>query len=130
MNIKEQIQVCENNLLNAMKEQDVDALDRLIHDDLMFIGPTGELITKEMDLETYRLKQMNIEAYDILHQAIHLYQDSAVVVVTLDLKAIFMNQPIQNRFNYVRTWKKIQDQWMIIAGACVALHRDESDSQS
>lgn len=108
MNIKEQIQVCENNLLNAMKEQDVDALDRLIHDDLMFIGPTGELITKEMDLETYRLKQMNIEAYDILHQAIHLYQDSAVVVVTLDLKAIFMNQPIQNRFNYVRTWKKFK----------------------
>ena len=34
-----------------MLASNVDELNALIADDLLFVGPTGELATKEMDLE-------------------------------------------------------------------------------
>ena len=37
-----------------MLASNVDELDALIADDLLFVGPTGELATKAMDLELHR----------------------------------------------------------------------------
>ncbi|WP_231634864.1 nuclear transport factor 2 family protein [Pedobacter sp. PACM 27299] len=41
----------ENQLYDAMKSSNVEMLDKLLHNDLLFIVPSGETITKEMDLE-------------------------------------------------------------------------------
>ncbi|WP_256011755.1 DUF4440 domain-containing protein [Desertivirga xinjiangensis] len=44
----------ENKLYSAIKQGDVSLLDELLHDDLLFILPGGEVNTKEIDLDTYR----------------------------------------------------------------------------
>ena len=53
-NIEAQIRACENRLYAAMLTSDVAELDVLISDDLLFVGPTGELATKAMDLDLHR----------------------------------------------------------------------------
>jgi hypothetical protein len=52
--IETEIRACENRLYAAMLASDLTELDALIADDLLFAGPTGELATKEMDLELHR----------------------------------------------------------------------------
>lgn len=52
--IHEQIRAAETRLYAAMLASDVAELDALIADDLLFAGPTGDLATKEMDLELHR----------------------------------------------------------------------------
>ena len=49
--IEAQVRACETRLYEAMLTSDVAALDRLIADNLLFVGPTGELATKAMDLD-------------------------------------------------------------------------------
>jgi hypothetical protein len=51
--IEAKIRACEVRLYAAMLDSDV-ALDVLIADDLLFVGPMGELATKAMDLELHR----------------------------------------------------------------------------
>lgn len=58
---KEIISKIENQLLQAMLEHDVNALDGLLHDDLLFITPDGQTITKAMDLDAHRKGLMIIE---------------------------------------------------------------------
>ena len=51
----------ENKLYRAIKDGNVTALDYLLHDDLLFIIPSGETITKEIDLNTYRDGALKID---------------------------------------------------------------------
>lgn len=51
---EENIIACENQLYKAIKESDIQMLDLLLHDDLLFILPNGEIITKEQGLKIIR----------------------------------------------------------------------------
>ena len=44
----------ENRLYEAIKESNINVLEELLHDDLLFVLPSGDVITKEMDLQSYR----------------------------------------------------------------------------
>ncbi|UZJ63148.1 DUF4440 domain-containing protein [Sphingobacterium sp. KU25419] len=44
----------ENKLYGAIKESNIKVLEELLHDDLLFVIPNGDVITKEMDLQSYR----------------------------------------------------------------------------
>ncbi|KAF1026999.1 MAG: hypothetical protein GAK29_00966 [Acinetobacter bereziniae] len=50
----------ENKLLEAMKNADIDVLDELFHDNLIFNISTGQTITKAEDIESYRLGVMTV----------------------------------------------------------------------
>jgi len=50
----EQIIECEKRLLEALKNGDIQVLHELLHDNLIFNIPTGQTITKEMDIENHR----------------------------------------------------------------------------
>ena len=58
MTQEEHIIDSETRLLNAMKASDIEVLDELLHDDLIFNIPTGQTITKPMDIET--MGKMNV----------------------------------------------------------------------
>ncbi|RZL04595.1 MAG: nuclear transport factor 2 family protein, partial [Pedobacter sp.] len=44
----------EDKLYVAIKEGNITQLDELLHDNLLFILPSGETITKQVDLDVYR----------------------------------------------------------------------------
>lgn len=113
---KKEVIDCEARLLQAMKDCDINVLNELLHDDLLFNGPTGELVTKEIDLSAYKSGNMVVEENKASEQVISLFGDTAIVTVAIDLKGYFMEHPIEGKFKYVRTWKKINDQWKMIGG--------------
>ena len=53
---KEDVTEVENKLFLAQLKSNVDVLDQLLHDNLIALTPTGQTLTKEMDLDAHRSK--------------------------------------------------------------------------
>jgi hypothetical protein len=102
-NIKNEIEICEERLLNAMKCRDIVVLGELLHDDLLFNGPTGEVINKDMDLAAYKSGNMVVNNLTVSEQNIHDFGDTAIVSVAVGLEGEFMKQPISGKFRFFRT---------------------------
>ncbi len=111
----------EIELLTAIKNADVSVLEQILHDDLLFNLPTGETITKEFDLNSYRSGKMKIDFLEASDQIINIIGDSAVVAVSVSLKGTYDNNPINGVFKYIRVWKQFDDNLKVIAGSCVQL---------
>jgi hypothetical protein len=117
-----QVTACENSLLEAMKTNNVERLDVLLHDDLLFNGPTGETATKMMDLNNYRSGNIHLHTVAASDQTIRLIGDTAVVAVTVELKGNYLGQALDGKFRYIRVWKLAESIWKVIAGSVVPLN--------
>lgn len=118
---KDAIVNAEIELLTAIKNSDVLALDKILHDDLLFNLPDGQTITKEFDLNAYRSGKMNIHTLEASDQIINIIGDSAVVSVMVLLKGTYDTNPLDGTFRYIRVWKQFEENLKIIAGSCVVL---------
>jgi ketosteroid isomerase-like protein len=117
MTQEEHIIECENRLLGAMKANDIKVLDELLHDNVIFNIPTGQTITKSMDIENYQSGIFTV--YEILatDQIIKSMDEISIVAVTLHLKAKYAEQIVDGKFRYLRIWKLFENSWKVIAGS-------------
>lgn len=111
----------ENQLLEAIKESNTSFLEKILHDDLLFIIPNGSVITKEMDLASHRAGEMVVEAISSTIEQINVIENVAVVTVVYDTKGSMLGNPIQGKFRYIRFWKQFPYGMKVIGGSCVQL---------
>lgn len=116
-----QIIASEDRLLEAMKTNNVELLDQLLHDQLLFNGPTGETVTKAMDLKNYRSGNINLHTVESSDQMLSMIGDDVVAVVTVEIRGNYLGQEIDGKFRYLRVWKQFENNWKVIAGSVVAL---------
>jgi hypothetical protein len=121
IDIEPQIVAAEDRLLEAMKTSDAALLDSLLHDELLFNGPTGETATKAMDLANYRTGGITLHTVEASDRQISVIDNDAVVAVTVRLVGNYMGQDIDGRFRYLRVWKSFGDDWKVIGGSVVML---------
>lgn len=117
-NISKEIAVLEQQLVDAIQRSDVNFIDSILHDDLLFLAPNGITVTKEMDLSSHRSGAMKVDMLTMELQEIRLLGDMAVSIVVYDTKGTMLGEPIEGRFKYIRTWRKYNT-WKIMSGACV-----------
>lgn len=113
----EQIMECEKRLLEAMKTGDIQVLDELLHDNLIFNIPTGQTISKEMDIESYRSGIMTVYDISTSDRTIQTIENVSTVAVTVGLKAKYADQIIDGKFRYLRVWKLFNNSLKVIAGS-------------
>ncbi|OJZ04391.1 nuclear transport factor 2 family protein [Sphingobacterium sp. 40-24] len=118
---KEDIVEAENQLFAAQLASDVDALDLLLYDSLVAIAPDGQMLTKEVDLNAHRSKAMIIEQATTEINAIKLVGDTALSVVTMTAKGQVMGAPLEGKFRYFRTWKRIDNSLKVIGASFMQL---------
>ncbi|WAL62135.1 nuclear transport factor 2 family protein [Thermocoleostomius sinensis] len=119
-----EIIACETALLTAMKTNNVEYLDRLLHDNLLFNGPTGETITKAIDLNNYRSGDINLHTIEPSHYQISAIEDNIIVTVTVEIQGNYLGQEINGKFRYLRVWKWFETTWKVIAGSVVRLNAE------
>lgn len=116
-----QIIKCEQSLLHAIASNDLKALDILLHDELLFTLPTGQTITKAMDMEVYKSGNMNVTSIKSSEQQISIISDTAIVAVTIALEGNYFEHLLDGQYRYTRVWKLFEKQWKVIAGSCIAI---------
>jgi len=113
------IAIVEKEILMAMKNCDVQKLDELLHEDLLFAIPNGQTITKELDLETYRSGNMKIKEISSSEQHINIIGDNAVVSVLIEMTGMYFDYILDGKYRVIRVWKSFNGNWKVIAGSSI-----------
>ena len=120
---REEIVEAENVLINAIRESNISVLEKILHDDLLFIAPDGNIITKEIDLASHRSGAMVVERIGLNIEQLNIIGDTAVVVIDYDTKGKMLGNAIEGKFRYVRIWKKFNDGSKVVGGSCFQLQQ-------
>ncbi len=118
---REDVVEAENKLFSAQLVSNVDILDQLLHDDLIAVAPTGQVLTKEMDLNAHKAKAMIIEEASTEIDDIKITGDTALSIVTMTAKGKMMGTPLEGKFRYFRVWKRFDDTLKIIGASFMQL---------
>ncbi|WP_028103685.1 nuclear transport factor 2 family protein [Pseudoduganella violaceinigra] len=110
------IEPYEEALRTAMLSNDVDALETLLDDALIFIGPTGDQVSKSDDLFSHRKRRLKLQALSVLSlQAVPL--DTFIfTAMKAALVGHFDSMAIDGTYAYTRLWKRDGERWRIVAG--------------
>lgn len=118
---REEVVEAENKLFSAQLLSDVKVLDELLYDDLVAVAPAGQIVTKEMDLDSHRAKTMIIEDASTEIDDIRIAGDTALSVVTMTARGKMMGTPLEGKFRYLRVWKRIDDSLKVIGASILQL---------
>ncbi|MCY1481088.1 hypothetical protein D3C87_68010 [compost metagenome] len=118
---RENVVEAENKLFSAQLVSNVDQLDQLLHDDLVAVAPTGQILTKEMDLNSHKAKTMIIEDASTEIDDIRIMGDTALSIVTMTAKGKMMGTPLEGKFRYFRVWKRFDGILKVVGASFMQL---------
>ena len=116
MDAKIQIEALEARLIEAMKTSNIDELQELLSDDLIFTNQHGHLVTKEDDLNMHRSGDLEIYTLETSAQIINAYDGVAVVSVVQNLGGAVNGNAYVGIFRYTRVLKYNGAAWQVVAG--------------
>src|SRR5262245_34485850 len=93
-NLESTIRAAEERLWSAQLAGDVEALDALIDDDLLFTGLGGSLETKAADLQQHRSGALKITKLEPLEVRMRAIPGGAITSVKMDAAALVGGKPI------------------------------------
>ena len=111
----------EARLRRAILAGDVNELDALIAEDLLFVSHLGQILTKETDLAAYRSGALKIDRLDFSETDVRPMGEVVVVVTRASLAGSHENAPFSGEFRYTRLWRQRAGAWQIAAGHCSAI---------
>lgn len=118
---KEQVEEAEETLLSAIKSNDISTLDELLHDDLLFITPDGQMITKNIDLDSHRDGTMVVEKVKSVIEKIKLIGTTAIAVTVYETRGKMQGKAIAGKFRYIRFWKLDGGRLKVVGGSCTQI---------
>lgn len=83
---------------------DVAALDALLDEELLFLGPAGVVVGKNEDLDNYRSGRQRMVKIEVRERTVKTFGAVAVATTLADLEVVFDGTPLAGRFRYLRTW--------------------------
>jgi ketosteroid isomerase-like protein len=115
-NVESTIRALEERLWKAQLSGDVEALDDLIADDLLFTGLAGSLETKAADLQQHRSGALKITKLDPLEFRVRVIPGGAITSVKMDAAAVIAGKLTPATLRYTRVWISEGGRWQIAGG--------------
>jgi len=115
---RNQILNAEDELFEAIRSRNIETLDKLLHDDLLFIIPNGSTITKKMDLDSHSRGEMTVEKLERSYEEIAVIDNVAIVTLTIVTAGKMLGEDISGTYKYIRLWKLCDGSPKVIGGSC------------
>lgn len=112
----------EEQIVAAILSSDVEVLDQLLHDQLVFVNHLGMTLSKEQDLHPHITGDLKITGLVASDHQLRVFGDTCVVVVTKDIRGSYLNQPFDSKLKFTRTWKSFNGNWKVIAASSVPVN--------
>lgn len=108
----------ERRLRRAQLDADVQALDRLISEELLFAGPDGALATKAQDLQAHASRAMRFVSHEPEELRVRRVGDGcAIVSLRARLTVEVGGAAVSGVYRYTRVWAREGDgAWRVAAG--------------
>jgi ketosteroid isomerase-like protein len=105
----------ERALQAAMLAGDVDELERLLHPELLAVGPDGQLVDRAADLAAHRSHVFEIAELEEEEVRVKLVGNTAVTFVVLRIRGTIAGEDASGRMRYTRTWVSNAGAWRVVA---------------
>lgn len=119
--MNDEIVEAEAQLMRAQLTGDAVALDRLLHERLLFVGPSGVVATKQDDLANHRSGAQRMTRVEPETPQIVRHGAVAVVAVRVRLAGVFHGEAFEGVYAYSRTWLRQEEGWRVVAGQVTAV---------
>ncbi|MEM9218129.1 MAG: nuclear transport factor 2 family protein [Cyanobacteria bacterium P01_F01_bin.150] len=120
--IEAEIQAAEDALKQAMLASNVDILERLLADDLIFTNHLGQQMSKQDDLEAHRSGAIAIEVVDLSDLTIKVLENVAIVTVAAWIVGQFAGNAFEETLKFTRVWQAVSPgHWQVIAAHASAV---------
>ena len=106
--------LAERELQAAMLASDVEELDRLLHPELLAVGPDGQMLDKASDLAAHRSGVFTISEIREAEVRVTVRGDLALTFVVLDVRGMINDADVSGRMRYTRTWTCEGGAWRVI----------------
>lgn len=117
MNIsKEEIIRAEEELSRALALSDQDALERLLHDEVLIIAPRGNILTKDSDFQKPDKEIIFPDNGNHYLEDLSLFGDTAIAMLRFCEPSAGGTQ-----YRYIRVWKRENGSIRVIGGSCTRL---------
>ena len=122
----------EERLTDATRNVDVDALDRIYAEDIIFTGVTGAVCDKSMIMDEARRGQaerraaatagaMAVVGYDKDDVRVVRHGDTAATSFRFGVTIRSDGKEIVRRYRTTNVWMKRSDRWQVVAAHTAAL---------
>lgn len=111
----------ERQLQSAVRSGDVETLDRLLDDRVVYTGPDGQSLGKEEDLEAHRSRVLTVEAFDQEDVQVTVAGTTGITRVLATLKGTAAGQSFNARLRYTRAWVHADGAWRVLAAHASAV---------
>jgi len=109
----------EEMLRSAMLSNNVELLEELLSDELIFVNHLGEWLSKEEDINAHRSKSLDIAGIEVLEQEIKLFQELAVTITKVALNgSLATGASIGGEYSYTRVWKDVEGKLKVVSCHC------------
>lgn len=112
----EEILACERELVRAQLTSDVEALDGLLDEALLFTSIDGTLASKEDDLLLHRSGRLRITRMEAVERRLLHLGGVSVVSVKMEAAATLDEVEMKGTLRYTRVWHKRSGKWRVVAG--------------
>jgi ketosteroid isomerase-like protein len=110
----------EERLRLAMCHSDVNALDNLLAENLIFTNHLGQVVSKSEDINSHRKRTFVINSVSLSNQEVIHLGNSAVVTTQANISGSYNGQPSEGKFRFTRVWSNNTNGWQVVAGhSCI-----------
>ncbi len=109
----------EEMVRSAMLSNNVELLEELLSDELIFVNHLGQWLSKEQDINAHRSKSLDIAGIEVLEQEVKLFQELAVTITKIALNgALATGESIGGEYSYTRVWKDVEGKLKVVSCHC------------
>ncbi|MCK8499204.1 nuclear transport factor 2 family protein [Myxococcus fulvus] len=121
MMTEEDILAAEEALRQAMLASDVDMLDQLLSEDLVFVNHLGQVFNKDADLEGHGSGALRLTRLELGPPVIRFLSAGAVVVVRASVAGQSAGAGFAAQLRYTRVWQWVDERPQVVAGQCTVI---------
>ncbi len=118
---KAEILALEDELFDAIKSAKIEAPDKFLHDDLLFVIPNGSTITKTMDLDSHSKGEIRVEKLERSYEETAITGDVATITSRVVTTGKMLGEDISGPYKYIRCRKLCSGPPKIISGSCMRI---------
>ena len=93
---------------------DTDALDAVLADDWVVVGPTGEVETKRQQVQKMKDESLVFEAIDAKEVKVRMHGDTAIVMGLYHIKATVNGRTVDGDFRNTGVFNKQAGTWRCV----------------
>lgn len=109
----------EEMLRSAILSNNIELLEELLSDELIFVNHLGQWLSKEEDINVHRSKSLDIAGMEVLKQEVKLFQELAITVTKVALNgALATGESIGGEYSYTRVWKDVEGKLKVVSCHC------------